>query len=68
MIREPHLETSVGLQKPGLLVVDKESVYVVDIKIRADSRSGNLDAFHNTKCAKYRNPSLQKALQDCYED
>ena len=67
VVREPRLETSVGLQKPDLLVVDKESVYVVDVQIRADSKGGNLDAFHTAKCAKYNNPVLSKALQDKYE-
>ena len=46
VVREPRLETSVGLQKPDLLVFDKESVYVVDVQIRADSKGGNLDAFY----------------------
>ena len=67
VVREPRLETTVGLQKPDLLVVDKESVYVVDMQIRADSKGGNLDAFHTAKCAKYNNPALLKALQDKYE-
>ena len=40
VVREPRLETSAGLQKPDLLVVEKESVYVVDVQIRADSKGG----------------------------
>ena len=67
VVREPRLETSAGLQKPDLLVVDGKSVNVIDVQIQADSRSGNLDVFHNAKCAKYKNPSLLKALQDRYQ-
>ena len=57
VLREPRLETSSGLRKLDLLVIDEKVVNVIDVQIRADSRVGNMHTFFD---AKYTNTPLDK--------